>query len=203
VAAGEEQDRDEADSGPDIAVLDDGKDIGPGNNGSRNSSRKHHGGEDPLDPVDRAPDGRVRAVGEVAAEPGMDLLGALGAVQCKPMAAFKSYSTHPFTKSYRIGSGETAAWGPVVGGKRNRTGAVWRPSWDCQRKNRIARKSVHTLMKISLPSEKSRVARTRRDSPALSPLIQLFDRRSHSGWNSRHSWHPNRESSAVRRIAAV
>jgi hypothetical protein len=81
VAAGEQQDRDKADGGPDIAVLDDGEHIWPSNNGSSDGAGQHHSGEDPLDPVDRALDGRVRAVGEVTAEPGMDLLGALRAVR--------------------------------------------------------------------------------------------------------------------------
>lgn len=37
-------------------------------------------------------------------------------------------NAYPLTKSYRIGSGEAAAWGPMVGGKKNRTGAVCKPS---------------------------------------------------------------------------
>lgn len=62
---------------------------------------------------------------------------------------------------------------------------------------------AHTDTKVSRPSEKSRVPKTIRDRPALSPLIQLFARRSHSGWNSLHSWHPNLLSRAVRRTATV
>ena len=78
VAAGEEQDRDQTDGGPHVAALDDRDDVGPCDEGSRCASRQNDSGDDPLDPVDWALDGRMRAVGKVTGHPGMDLFGRLG-----------------------------------------------------------------------------------------------------------------------------
>ena len=61
----------------------------------------------------------------------------------------------------------------------------------------------HTDTKVSRPSAKSRVPKTRRDSPFLSPLVHVLPRSSHSGWNSRHNWQPKRASIAVKRTATL
>lgn len=48
----------------------------------------------------------------------------------------------------------------------------------------------HTDKNVSLPSLKSRVPNSMRDSAFLSPLVQLFVRVSHSGWKPWHSSQP-------------
>jgi hypothetical protein len=78
VAAGEEQDKDQADGGPQVAVLDDWKDVGRGDGeeceGTDDSSRD---GDD-LDIVDRTLDRRVRGVGKVTAQPRVNRLSLVG-----------------------------------------------------------------------------------------------------------------------------
>lgn len=66
VSAGEEQDGDEGNGGPDVAALDDGEYVGPGDVGKGEAAGCDDKGRDPLDPVDRPLDGRVRAAGHVA-----------------------------------------------------------------------------------------------------------------------------------------
>lgn len=82
VAAREEEDGDQADGGPDIAVLDDGKNVGPGDKGDSDGSEGHSRASNPPHPVDRALNRRVRTIRDVSRDPSMNLLGSLGAEEC-------------------------------------------------------------------------------------------------------------------------
>ena len=61
VATGEEQDSNQTDGSPEIAALEDGKDIGSSNGESGDRSEDGYSGGDDLDVVDRAGDGGSRA----------------------------------------------------------------------------------------------------------------------------------------------
>ena len=78
MAAGEEKNGDEADGGPDIAVLDYGEDVRGSCDGKRDDT--HDGGDanNPANPVDGPRDVGMRAVGSLTNQPGMNLLSALG-----------------------------------------------------------------------------------------------------------------------------
>lgn len=78
VAAGEEQDSDQADGGPEVAVLDDREEVrrGDGQEGEDTDNGCCDG--DNLDIVDRANDGRVRTLREMAAEPCVNGFGLVG-----------------------------------------------------------------------------------------------------------------------------
>jgi hypothetical protein len=71
VATGEEEDSDQADGGPEVAALKDGKDVGSSNSESSDRAENGYGGGDDLDVVDRTRDGGSRA-SDMASEPGVD-----------------------------------------------------------------------------------------------------------------------------------
>ena len=128
VSTGEEQDKNQADGSPQVAVLDDGKDVGRSDgeecedtdNGSRDGNDLHI--------VDRTLDRRVRGVGKVTAQPRVDGLSLVGTDAIGMLVVEETInigaSTHPERKSKRVGEGSVFALGPVVGWKRSRTGAV-------------------------------------------------------------------------------
>jgi hypothetical protein len=78
VSAREEQDGDQADGGPEVAVLDDRQKVRRGNckEGEDTDDSSCYG--DNLHVVDWALDGWVRRVGEMAAEPCVDGFGLVG-----------------------------------------------------------------------------------------------------------------------------
>jgi hypothetical protein len=80
VAASEEQDGDKADGSPEVPVPDHGEDVGPGHVGQAYGAGEEGACSEPLDPVDGALKGRVWAVGGMAGDPVIDLLGGLGTV---------------------------------------------------------------------------------------------------------------------------
>lgn len=128
MAAGEEQDCDQADRGPEIAVLDDWKHVWSGDgeeaDDAGNSCDCH------CDPhvVDRADERRVRAGMNVAGEPGVDRVGFIDAeAECHCQCAANGPArdvTYPDEKSKRRGVLSAFALGPVVGWKSSNTGAV-------------------------------------------------------------------------------
>lgn len=78
VSAGKEQDENQADGGPQVAVLDDWKDVGRSDcEEGENTNDGSRDGND-LDIVDRTLDRRVRGVGKVTAKPRVDRLGLVG-----------------------------------------------------------------------------------------------------------------------------
>lgn len=68
VSAGEEQDGDQADGGPEVAALDDGHGVGCGDCEGGDGSEDCDCGGDDLDPVDGAHDWR-RGARDMAGEP--------------------------------------------------------------------------------------------------------------------------------------
>lgn len=80
MCGGEEEDGDQGNGGPDVAALDDGQDIRPGNVSTSDATRGEHEGRDPLHPVDGALDGRVRTAWHVAGEPLADGFSWLGSI---------------------------------------------------------------------------------------------------------------------------
>lgn len=79
VSAGEEQDENQADGGPQVAVLDDGKNVGRSDCEEGDDTNDSSGNSDDLDIVDRALDRWVRGIGKVTAKPRVDRLGLVGA----------------------------------------------------------------------------------------------------------------------------
>ena len=79
VSAGEEQDKNQADGGPQVAVLDDGKDVGRSDSEEGNDTNDSSCDGDNLDIVDRTLDRWVRGVGKVTAKPRVDRLSLVGA----------------------------------------------------------------------------------------------------------------------------
>jgi hypothetical protein len=79
VSAREEQNGDQADGSPEVAVLDDGQEVrcGDGEEGEDTDDSGCYGND--LHVVDRALDGWVGRVGKMAAEPSVDGFGLVGA----------------------------------------------------------------------------------------------------------------------------
>ena len=128
VSAGEEQNGDQADGGPEVAVLNDRQKVRCGDckEGEDTDDSGRYG--DDLHVVDWTLDGWVRRVGEMAAEPcvdGFGLVGTGGVGLELYYTDMQILTTHPERKSNRVGAGSVFALGPVVGWKRSRTGAVW------------------------------------------------------------------------------
>lgn len=118
VAAGEEEDGDQADGGPEVAALEDGEDIRSSDGEGGDGAEDGYGGGDDLDVVDRAGEGRSRAC-DMAGEPGVD---GLSSNDTKVLLARGWYrgrvqESYPVVKSKRRGWVSGLASGPVVGGK--------------------------------------------------------------------------------------
>ena len=133
VSAGEEQDKNQADGGPQVAVLDDGKDVGRSDCEEGEDTNDSGCDSDDLDIVDRTLDRWVRRVGKVTAQPRVDRISLVG-TDAIGMLVLKDRidagtSTHPERKSKRVGEGSVFALGPVVGWNRSKTGAVCNCSW--------------------------------------------------------------------------
>lgn len=128
VSAGEEQDKNQADGGPQVAVLDDGKDVGRSDSEEGNDTNDSSCDGDNLDIVDRTLDRWVRGVGKMAAKPRVHRLGLVGADATRMLVLKERIdigtNTNPERKSKRVGEGSVFALGPVVGWKRSKTGAV-------------------------------------------------------------------------------
>lgn len=79
----EQEDGDQGDRGPEVAVLDDGQQVRgcDGAEGDQTQHRRRRDGE--FHVVERPPEFRVRDVGELAREPGVDGFGFVGAVMGK------------------------------------------------------------------------------------------------------------------------
>ena len=83
VSRGEEQDGDQGERGPEVAVLEERENVGRGDGESGDTSEDGGGDGDDLDPVDGARDLGLRDVsGELAGDPGVNLLSSLRAVRC-------------------------------------------------------------------------------------------------------------------------
>ena len=133
VSAGEKQDKNQADGGPQVAVLDDGKDVGRGDSEECEDTDDGSCDGDDLDIVDRALDRWVRRIGKVTAQPRVNRLSLVG-TDAIGMLVFEGridigMITNPERKSKRVGEGSVFALGPVVGWKRSRTGAVCNCIW--------------------------------------------------------------------------
>lgn len=82
MAGGKEEDSDQGEGCPEVAVLEEGNDVGRGDSDDSDTSKDGGGNGDDLDPVDRARDlGLGDVGGELAGDPGVDLLGGLRAVR--------------------------------------------------------------------------------------------------------------------------
>lgn len=83
MSGGEEQDGDQGERGPEVAVLEERKNVGRGDGESGDTSEDGGGDRDDLDPVDGARDLGLRDVGgELAGDPGVNLLSSLRAMRC-------------------------------------------------------------------------------------------------------------------------
>lgn len=79
MAAGEEKYGYQRDAGPEVAVLDDGEDVGVGDGSEGDGAEERGYCYDDFGVVDRAYDLGVRDLGELAGDKGMDCFGAFGA----------------------------------------------------------------------------------------------------------------------------
>jgi len=78
VTAGEEKDENQADGGPQVAVLNDGKNVGRGDSQEGEDTDDGSRDSDDLDIVDRALDRWVRRIGKVTAQPCMNRISLVG-----------------------------------------------------------------------------------------------------------------------------
>lgn len=196
VAAGEEEDRDEGDCGPQVAVLRDGQQVRANLEDGADDGQARDDGDDDLDPVDWPRDGRVRAAFELPREPGVDGL-------CFLVATSKVVA-----EGLGRGGGVRAGRGREEQENRSSLEAkLFLLSVSIRTNHKSHRvqafRDVLTDMNVSRPSLKSSVPKTVRDSAFLSPLTQLEVRMLHSGWKSWQSWQAKRASRAVRRTAAA
>lgn len=80
VAASEQQHGNETDGSPEVAVLNERNHVWPSNEDSCDATQNSSSHRDDLDPVDGAGHGGLgHAIGDVARDPGVDLLGSLRA----------------------------------------------------------------------------------------------------------------------------
>lgn len=80
VTTGEQQDSNQSEGSPDIAVLDHGHDVRPGDVDASQATGNHGEAHSPLEVVDRALDGRMRAAIKVADKPRVHYLGGNGSI---------------------------------------------------------------------------------------------------------------------------
>ncbi len=84
MSGGEEENSDEREGSPEVAILEQRQDIGCGHGESGNNSEYGGCNRDDLHPVDRARDlGLWNGGGELARDPGVDLFGGLRTVKCQ------------------------------------------------------------------------------------------------------------------------
>ena len=84
MARGEEEDGDEREGGPEVAVLQERQHVGRRDGDDADAAEDGGGDGENLHPVDGARDlGLVDVGGELAGDPGVDLFGGLGAVECQ------------------------------------------------------------------------------------------------------------------------
>jgi hypothetical protein len=206
VSAREEQNSDQADGSPEVAVLNDRQKVrrGDGKEGEDTNDGGCHG--DDLHVVDRALNGWVRRVGEMAAEPCVDGFGLVGAGSCVRIVTTLSFNLDDSPRkeiksggrrvSLRIGASGRVE--EKQDGRGLKLHLLLLVSTDITVRSI---KKPHTDWKVALPSKKSNVANKSLPSPALSPLVQLRASRSYSGWKSLQRPHPNLASRAVRSTA--
>lgn len=78
MARGEKEDGEQGDGCPEVAVLNDGEDVGGSNAEEGDDTEAERGDDGDFDIVDRADERRRAGVGELAGEPGVDGFGAVG-----------------------------------------------------------------------------------------------------------------------------
>lgn len=89
VSASEEQDENQADGGPQVAVLDDGKDVGRSDGEESEDADDSSCDSNDLDIVDRTLDRWVRGVGKVTAQPRVNRLSLVGTDAIGMLAVIK------------------------------------------------------------------------------------------------------------------
>jgi hypothetical protein len=77
VAASEQKNSDQADGSPDVAILNNWKNIRPGNAQKSNCSQNRSGDSNATNPIDWTVHRRMWSVGEMSRYPRMDLLSCL------------------------------------------------------------------------------------------------------------------------------
>lgn len=77
VAGGKQQDHDDADGSPEVAVLEEGENVGTSDSGSSEEAQDRDSANDQSHPVEGAVKGRCWSVGEIATEPAVDWFGTV------------------------------------------------------------------------------------------------------------------------------
>lgn len=129
MAAGEEENGNQTYRSPDVTILNDGYDIWPCDAQKSNTTKDRGDNGDPANPINGTVYLGVRAARHVSCDPRVHLLSRLRSVRRLAfIALYPQRLQYPLVKSYRNGPLSTTAWGPDVGWKNRRTGAVWSPS---------------------------------------------------------------------------
>jgi hypothetical protein len=104
VAAGEEEDGDQTDGGPEVAALEDGKHVGGCDGEGGDGSQDGYGGGDDFDVVYWTGNGGGRA-GDMAGEPGVNGLGCddTGILLVRGWYRGRGQESYPVVKSKRRG----------------------------------------------------------------------------------------------------
>ena len=207
VSAGEEQDENQADGSPQVAVLNDGKNVWRSDSEEGEDTDDSGCDGDDLEIVDRTLDRWVRGVGKVTAQPSVNRLGLVG-TDAREMLVFRARMDMgteylPREEVEACGRGVSLRVGSSGGmeEEQNRRGLQLQLIYvsHCNDVLYISRRL--TDWKTDLPSKKSNVPNNSLPSPALSPLLQLRASKSHSGWKSLQRPQPNLASRAVSRTA--
>ena len=129
---------------------------------------------------------RVWTIGEMARDPGVDLLRRLRSneqkVSCENIGQVRlALKAYPLAKSYLMGPVAATAWGPIVVGRTAGRERFGDQAVINQQKIHGPQCYMLTDWKVFFPSMKSNVPYIKRDSAILSPLVQDFANKSHSG----------------------
>lgn len=99
MTAREDKDANDGNESPEVSVLRNRLDVWPGNDGKGGTSGDYREADNPSHPIDRSLDRRVRALGKVTGDPGMDLLSDLGPKTLSACAFFQHDSDMRRTRS--------------------------------------------------------------------------------------------------------
>ena len=131
VSGCEQEHGDQAQASPYITILDNGHGVRVGDGYERDETENGGCDGDKVDPIEGSFDRRLRSIGKLSRDPGVDGFGGLRSENAlgTSNAADVHDNTYPELKSNRTGELSTLALGPVVGLKKRRTGACWSPSF--------------------------------------------------------------------------
>lgn len=123
VARGEEQNHDDANGSPEVAVLEEGENIGAGDGGEGDETEDGDGADDELHPVEGTVEGRGWGRGKMAREPVMDWFCAVCTVGdfISITALNEMYLSRHGSPSGKVKANRETIWlGVDTGGRREK-----------------------------------------------------------------------------------